>query len=95
MKCWHCNSDVIWGGDHSYEDYGLEGEGIVSNLSCSNKECDTEVLTYYTIKKEDDIDNKIHDHPLGVGFAQKDFKSSKKDDTTIHYRDVGDENDSL
>ena len=26
MNCWHCNSDVIWGGDHDYEDYGLEGE---------------------------------------------------------------------
>ena len=35
MKCWHCQNDVIWGGDHSYEDYGLEGEGIVSNLHCS------------------------------------------------------------
>tara|TARA_R100001463_G_scaffold38005_3_gene81726 strand:+ start:1386 stop:1535 length:150 start_codon:yes stop_codon:yes gene_type:complete len=35
MKCWHCNSEVIWGGDHSYEDYGIEGEGIVSNMQCS------------------------------------------------------------
>jgi len=35
MKCWHCNSEVIWGGDHSYEDYGIPGEGIVSNHSCS------------------------------------------------------------
>jgi len=68
MKCWHCNSEVIWGGDHSYEDYDIEGEGIVSNFSCSNDSCDTEVLTYYTIKK---------------------------DDNTIRYRDVEDENDSL
>ena len=36
MKCWHCNSEVIWGGDHDYEDYGMERKGIVSNLSCSN-----------------------------------------------------------
>jgi|TARA_R110000824_G_scaffold24840_4_gene86966 hypothetical protein len=35
MKCWHCNHEVIWGGDFDYEDYGMEGDGIVSNLSCS------------------------------------------------------------
>ena len=36
MKCWHCNSEVIWGGDFDFEDYGMDGKGIVSNLSCSN-----------------------------------------------------------
>ena len=35
MNCWHCNAELIWGGDHDYDDYGLEGEGIVTNLSCS------------------------------------------------------------
>ena len=50
MKCWHCNSDVIWGGDHDYEDYGLEGEGIVSNLSCSK--CSANYLIY--LGEEDD-----------------------------------------
>jgi hypothetical protein len=44
MKCWHCNEDVIWGGDHSYEDYRIEGEGIVSNLSCSK--CEAHYLIY-------------------------------------------------
>ena len=44
MKCWHCNSEVIWGGDHDYEDYGMEGEGIVSNLSCSG--CNAFYLCY-------------------------------------------------
>ena len=36
MNCWHCNSKVIWGADFSYEDYGMDGEGIVSTFSCSN-----------------------------------------------------------
>ena len=36
MNCWHCNEKLIWGGDHSFEDWGLDGEGIVSNLHCSN-----------------------------------------------------------
>ena len=40
MKCWHCNSELIWGGDFNYEDYGLDDEGIVSNLSCPNKKCE-------------------------------------------------------
>jgi len=52
MKCWHCDTELIWGGDHDYED--MEGRGIVSNLSCS--ECDAFVLVYYPIinDKEDD-----------------------------------------
>ena len=39
MKCWHCNSEMIWGSDFSYEDYGIEGEGIVSEFSCSTCAC--------------------------------------------------------
>ena len=44
MKCWWCGEDLIWGGDHSYEDHGMEGEGVVANLSCSK--CDSFVLAY-------------------------------------------------
>ena len=50
MKCYHCNNNVIWGGDHTYEDYGLNGEGIVSNLSCSV--CNANYLIY--LGEEDD-----------------------------------------
>ena len=55
MNCWHCNTELIWGGDHTFEDHGREGEGIVSNLSCPN--CSTFVLVYYDIDEE----NKKHD----------------------------------
>ena len=51
MKCWHCNNEVIWGGDHDYDDYGMEGEGIVSNLNCSK--CEAEYLIYLPIPSED------------------------------------------
>ena len=44
MKCWHCKSELIWGADHTFEDYCLEGDGIVTNLSCS--ECEADVLIY-------------------------------------------------
>jgi hypothetical protein len=44
MNCWHCNHELIWGGDHDFEDYQMEGEGVVTNLSCP--ECDAMVLVY-------------------------------------------------
>ena len=59
MNCWHCKSDLIWGGDHSYEDCGYEGEGIVSNLSCPNKECGVEaVYVHYKIENKEKESNE-------------------------------------
>ena len=46
MNCWHCNTELIWGGDHDFEDYGMEEEGIVTNLSCP--ECHALVFVYLT-----------------------------------------------
>ena len=62
MNCWHCKAELIWGGDHTFEDHGMEGEGIVSNLSCPN--CPVEVLVYYDIDRDnknnkDKIERKI------------------------------------
>ena len=42
MKCWYCNTKVIWRGDHAFEDYGYEGKGIVSNFDCPNCESEYE-----------------------------------------------------
>lgn len=36
MNCWGCGTQMIWGGDHSFDDVGMEGEGIASNFSCPN-----------------------------------------------------------
>ena len=47
MNCWHCQTELIWGGDFDFEDYGLEDEGIVSNLSCPN--CNTYVEVFCPI----------------------------------------------
>jgi len=50
MKCWHCNSELIWGGDHDVEDD--EGNKLIeTNLSCPK--CDSCVLVY--LPKEDEI----------------------------------------
>ena len=52
MKCWHCNNDVIWGGDHDYEDYGSDGDGIVTNISCPNEDCGVELVLVYMNNEE-------------------------------------------
>lgn len=49
MKCWHCDSDLIWQNDFTYEDYGLEEEGIVTILICSNAECGSITEVYKEI----------------------------------------------
>jgi hypothetical protein len=37
MKCYVCDTDLIWGGDHNGDELGHDDENvIVSNLSCPN-----------------------------------------------------------
>ena len=38
MNCWHCNTQLIWGGDHDIEDIDEDNEEYVmaTNLSCPN-----------------------------------------------------------
>lgn len=41
-ECFHCGShSVIWDNDFTYEDVGLDGEGIVQMLHCAN--CGAEI----------------------------------------------------
>jgi hypothetical protein len=51
MKCPKCLSKLFWGGDLDYEDYGLEGDGIVSNSTCQNKKCSVDTVLIYTNDK--------------------------------------------
>ena len=44
--CPRCNSEIIWGADFSFEDYGIEGNGIVSHYTCSNSNCHTDIEVY-------------------------------------------------
>ena len=51
MNCWHCGTQLIWGGDFNGEAYGVEEEySIVTNLSCPK--CESYVEVYYP--KEND-----------------------------------------
>ena len=50
MNCWHCKEELIWGGDHDFEDYCMDGEGIVSNLHCPN--CEAFVLVHLPLDND-------------------------------------------
>jgi hypothetical protein len=50
--CWFCGSEMIWGGDHSFEDSCLEGDGVVANLSCT--QCEATADFYLPMKEISD-----------------------------------------
>ena len=43
MNCWHCGSELIWGGDHDLDGFSEEYD-VVTNLSCPN--CGAAVEVY-------------------------------------------------
>lgn len=51
-KCFHCGGNLSWNSDFSFEDYGMEGEGIIHCLSCSD--CGADVEYYIRLDKEED-----------------------------------------
>ena len=57
MNCWHCNTQLIWGGDH---DIGEEDEeySVVTNLSCPNCKSFVEVYlpSYHFEEKKGSTD---------------------------------------
>lgn len=51
-ECFHCGfRSVIWDSDFTFEDYGLEGEGLVHHCHCTN--CGAEIEYYVPITDED------------------------------------------
>ena len=55
MNCWHCNTELIWGGDHDCEED--DPYLIVTNLSCPN--CRSFVEVYYPKEQDDDSESTI------------------------------------
>lgn len=53
FECFHCLSrSVIWDADFTFEDYGMEGEGIVHECHCAN--CGARITYYIPINGWDD-----------------------------------------
>ena len=51
-ECFHClTRGLIWDADFTFEDYGLEGEGLVHHCHCVN--CGAEYDIYVPITEED------------------------------------------
>ena len=42
MNCWHCGTELIWGGDHDLDD--VEEYDMITTLSCPN--CSAYVEVY-------------------------------------------------
>lgn len=54
MICFNCGEDsVMWDNDLSFEDYGLDGDGVVHELHCIK--CGAEI-TYYCKEDNDEYD---------------------------------------
>lgn len=55
FRCWHCDSELIWGGDHDIQEvmWDEDKEGIASNFSCSNYDCNTHVEVYHFMQEEE------------------------------------------
>ena len=51
LKCPNCGHEMIWQSDFDFEDYGMDGKGIVQNFSCP--ECETDVIVMTPIKEEE------------------------------------------
>jgi len=47
MNCYHCETELIWGSDNTFEDAGIDGEGILTALSCPKCEAYVEVFKEY------------------------------------------------
>jgi len=45
MKCWHCQTELIWGGDHDIDEEEESEYLIVTNLSCPK--CGSYFEVYY------------------------------------------------
>ena len=54
MNCWHCNTELIWGGDHDADDDELE-YSMVTNLSCPNELCKASGLVYLPREDTEDM----------------------------------------
>ena len=56
MKCYNCQTELIWGGDHDCEDD--EDHEIVTNLSCPKCNSFVEVYlpSYHFEEKKEPID---------------------------------------
>ena len=69
MRCWFCQSKLTWSGDFSFEDYCMDGEGIVAILSCSNDSCNAHFEGYLEVGEQ----NNDQARGYNSSFYRSDF----------------------
>ena len=75
MNCWHCQTELIWGGDHDLEDE--EDYIMVTNLSCPK--CNSHVDVYYPERRinmtRSELQRAIYQitHGTDVKYWESDF----------------------
>ena len=56
-ECFHCcTKSVVWQADFSFEDYGMEGEGIIHVCKCMN--CGADIEYYISCGDPDEEDGE-------------------------------------
>lgn len=56
-ECFHCGTrSVIWDADFDFEDYGLEGSGVVHACHCCN--CGARIEYYCGEEEEEEYENE-------------------------------------
>ena len=43
MKCWHCKTELVWGGDHDIDKEEDDTYCMITNLSCPSCQSHTDV----------------------------------------------------
>jgi hypothetical protein len=56
MKCNFCDTELIWQNDFDYDDFDIEGNGIVGIYCCINNDCNVDEIHIYTNDNEIKID---------------------------------------
>lgn len=52
-QCFHCGAySVVWQSDFSFEDYGMEGEGVINVCHCTN--CGADIEYFVRMDEEED-----------------------------------------
>lgn len=76
-QCFHClNDSVVWDSDFDFEDYGLEGSGVVHHCHCTK--CGAEI-DYYV--ETDEVETKEMDACTAIDLLKVEKECILRQDT--------------
>jgi len=51
MNCYHCEAELVWAGDTTFDEEEIDGEGIVTSLNCIGCGAFVEVYKEFTLEE--------------------------------------------